>query len=454
MIRQSNVKAKSASRGACKLCTPLGACLAAKGIERAMPLLHGSQGCATYIRRYMISHYREPIDIASSNFSETSAIFGGKNDLHDAVRNVVTQYDPSLVLVATTCLTETIGDDVGMFLREMSLAASGESLPPVVHVSTASYRGTHADGFHAAVRAAVATLAENSGESLDQVNLFSGMVSAADLRYLREITEDFGIDATIVPDYSDVLDGPAWDDYHLVPEGGTPIERIRQTGRAAASIEMTSVAGEDAMAGRWLEANRGVPNHRLPLPIGVVQTDKFFAKLEEISGCKTPMKHRMERGRLIDSYVDSHKYMFGRRVALYGEEDLVVGLAALLLETGAIPVLCASGGKSGRMREALTAIDPNRASGITVLDGVDHAEIEEAIVRLEPDLMIGPSKGYKTSRKLDIPLVRVGFPIHDRMGGARQLHLGYRGAQQLFDRIVNTIMERKQADSAIGYTYM
>ena len=49
---------------ACKLCRPLGACLAFKGIEGAVPYLHGSQGCATYMRRYIISHYNEPIDIA------------------------------------------------------------------------------------------------------------------------------------------------------------------------------------------------------------------------------------------------------------------------------------------------------------------------------------------------------------------------------------------------------
>ena len=51
---------------ACKLCTPLGATLAFKGVEGAIPFLHGSQGCATYMRRYIISHFREPMDIASS----------------------------------------------------------------------------------------------------------------------------------------------------------------------------------------------------------------------------------------------------------------------------------------------------------------------------------------------------------------------------------------------------
>jgi nitrogenase molybdenum-iron protein NifN len=50
--------------------------------------------------------------------------------------------------------------------------------------------------------------------------------------------------------------------------------------------------------------------------------------------------------------------------------------------------------------------------------------------------------------------VRVGFPIHDRFGGQRMLHVGYRGTQELFDRLVNTILERKQEDSAVGYGYL
>jgi nitrogenase molybdenum-iron protein alpha/beta subunit len=54
----------AATQNACKLCAPLGAALVFKGIRGAVPLLHGSQGCSTYIRRYLISHFREPVDIA------------------------------------------------------------------------------------------------------------------------------------------------------------------------------------------------------------------------------------------------------------------------------------------------------------------------------------------------------------------------------------------------------
>ena len=98
---------------ACKMCTPMGAALVFKGIENAVPFLHGSQGCATYMRRYIISHYREPVDIASSALGEKSAVYGGGPNLKKGILNVMRKYDVSLVGVATTCLTETIGDDVG-----------------------------------------------------------------------------------------------------------------------------------------------------------------------------------------------------------------------------------------------------------------------------------------------------------------------------------------------------
>ena len=73
---------------------------------------------------------------------------------------------------------------------------------------------------------------------------------------------------------------------------------------------------------------------------------------------------------------------------------------------------------------------------------------------LKPDLLIGHSKGYQYATAWNIPLIRVGFPIHDRFGGQRVLHLGYKGALNLFDLIVNAVLEKKQSDSDIGYGYL
>ena len=72
---------------------------------------------------------------------------------------------------------------------------------------------------------------------------------------------------------------------------------------------------------------------------------------------------------------------------------------------------------------------------------------------MQVDLLIGNSKGYKLSKALDVPLVRIGFPVHDRFGGARIRLLGYSGAQSLFDQIVNAVLERRQEENPVGYTY-
>jgi nitrogenase molybdenum-iron protein NifN len=439
----------AATRNACKLCAPLGACLALRGLQGAVPFLHGSQGCATYIRRYLISHFREPMDVAVSGFSEATTVFGGAENLRRGLNNVTRQYHPDLIGIATTCLPETIGDDVGVILHDFH--PEGDAPPRLVHVSTPSYRGTHTDGFHLTLRAVASQLAEG-GPKGKHINLIPGMVSPADLRYLKEILPGFGLDATLLSDYSETLDGPQLDEYQKIPAGGTPAERLRGMGRARASIEFGRTLPEST-AGTVLEEKFGVTRYRLGMPVGVNETDAFFDLLSALSGQPVPAEHVKERGRLIDSYVDGHKYLFGRRAIVYGEEDLVVGLAAWLLEVGVVPVLCGSGGESGRLREAIHAVAGESAAEIEIRQGLDFATMGEVARNLAPDFMIGSSKGYRVARELDIPLVRVGFPIHDRIGGQRILHLGYRGAQQLFDEVTNTLLARTQDRSPVGYSY-
>ena len=120
----------TATRNACKLCAPLGAALAIRGVEGALPYLHGSQGCATYMRRYIISHFREPMDIAASNFSEASTVFGGAEVFSKGIHNVNKSYKPSMIGIATTCLTETIGEDMKLLLNRVETwTRAGSGVP-------------------------------------------------------------------------------------------------------------------------------------------------------------------------------------------------------------------------------------------------------------------------------------------------------------------------------------
>ena len=442
---------------ACKLCKPLGACLAFRGIEGAVPMLHGSQGCATYMRRYIISHFREPMDIASSSLGEKHAVYGGGPNLKQGLQNVMAKFGAKLIGVATTCLTETIGDDVPMIVKEFrkEMRESGVvQLPALVTVSTPSYSGTHMEGFHAAVRATVEQLCEDK-TGARMLNLMPGFLSPEDLRYLKEVVDDFRYPSVILPDFSLTLDGPALEDCDKIPRGGTPIEDIRRMGGADATIEFGSTLEDCKTAGKFLHESFGVPLHSMGIPIGIRETDVFFNALEQVSGAECPEKHALEKGRLIDSYVDAHKYLFGKRAVVYGEEDMVVALTSFLAEVGIIPVLCASGGRSGKFEQAIERVTAGIApQAPAVHEGLDFQQIEELAMELSPDLLIGHSKGYGLAKKLDIPLIRVGFPIHDRFGGQRILHVGYRGTQSLLDRIVNALLESKQEDSPVGYAYM
>lgn len=447
-------KLYTATRNACKMCTPLGASVAFKGINKCIPLVHGSQGCSTYIRRYMISHYKEPVDIASTNFSEEAAIFGGERNMETALNNVIDQYQPEVVAIASTCLSETIGDDLHKMLTAYKNKHQDKKLPVLFFASTASYRGTHMDGFHLATLEMIRNLARENKKD-EAINIFPGLVSSRDLRNIKALLDDFGLSYHMVPDYSETLDNTTWKEYKKLPDGGITAEELGLTGSASASVELGRILRQmpALSAGQFLEKKFFIPNKSCGLPIGIKETDQLINILKNISGKALPEKYRKERGRLVDAYIDGHKYLFGKQAVVYGEEDFVVGMVSFLKEIGIAPVLCASGGKSGLLRKTINE-EIEGAETVKVMENADFEEIAEKCRKLKPDIMIGNSKGYYISRELNIPLVRVGFPIHDRLGGQRIAHLLYEGAQELFDKIANALIEYKQENSPVGYKYM
>jgi len=426
------------TRNSCKLCAPLGASLVFKGIEGCVPLIHGSQGCATYIRRYMISHYKEPVDIASSNFSEATTVYGGSKNFITGIENIIRQYKPKAIGIASTCLSETIGEDIPGHIRNYKELheAEAEALPTFIHTSTPSYCGSHADGFYNTVLATVKTLAKHEVTD-DKITILPGMVTPADIRYLKEILESFGLNYVLFPDYSDTLDNEYTSEYQLIPTGGTTLAELKSIGDSKAVIEFGSAFNKGVhrskdngflqTAGEWLESNFYIKNNQMPLPIGIEASDRFMNALITISGKDMPLKYRKQRGRLVDAYVDAHKYVFGKKALLYGEEDLVTALADWLREIGVEPFW---------------------------IKDADFETLREEAEKFKPDFLLGNSKGYYIARERKIPLVRLGFPIHDRFGAARMHQIGYEGTQELFDLVVNALIEFKQENSPIGYKYL
>ena len=176
-VTPTTTASSTTTRNACKLCASLGASVVFKGIKNCLPVIHGAQGCATYIRRYMISHYKEPVDIASTNFSEATTIFGGTKNLNAALDNIIKQYHPEVIGIASACPSETIGDDIPKMIHEYQKTNEGKQLPILIHASTPSYDGSHIDGFNEAVLASVVALANSKHPDERRINIFPGFVS-------------------------------------------------------------------------------------------------------------------------------------------------------------------------------------------------------------------------------------------------------------------------------------
>ena len=130
-----------------KTCQPIGALYAALGIHRCLPYSHGSQGCCSYHRSHLTRHFKEPVMAATSSFTEGASVFGGQPNLLQGLNTVFTTYNPDIVAVHTTCLSETIGDDIPQIVGE----ARSQGLIPdgkfVIHANTPSYVGSHVIGF-------------------------------------------------------------------------------------------------------------------------------------------------------------------------------------------------------------------------------------------------------------------------------------------------------------------
>lgn len=461
---------KAVTENSCSLCAPLGAVLAFAGIEGCMSLLHGSQGCSTYIRRYLISHFREPLDVASSNFSEESAVFGGEPALKTALDNVSIQYRPRLIAVASTCLAETMGEDLDRILssyererlgsEELGAAfPGGLGLPELAWASTPSYAGTHRDGFRLALLSIAKRFALRGGEpaasGFPVLAISPGMHSPSDLRWIKSLGPGMGFEAVLLSDWSERLDGPPWEAYSPIPPGGTPIEAIGSIAGAAGAIDLACVErgdpGSKPGAAAWLGAELGIESRFAGQPIGVEATDEFIRLLGEIGAGPPPEAELAARGRLIDAYFDAHKYASGLRAAVFGEEDLSLALAAFIQEMGADCVLAATGDRGGGLGRGLSraGIAPE-----AVIEDADYRDIEEAARGAGAEIIIGNGKAAKLARNLDIPLVRVGMPIHDRFGASRVRLLGYEGSLSLLDSIVNAALERRQARSRVGYSYL
>lgn len=430
----------------CKMCMPIGAAIAFKGIENSMLMMHGSQGCSTYMRRQMSTHYEEPIDIASSSIDEKGTVYGGEENLKEGLKNIIKLYSPGIIGVVTTCLAETIGEDIKRIIADFKKENAEEELPALVTVQTPGYGGSEFEGYYLSLHNLVAQLVKKPDESSSKqkrINVIAPNISPAEIREIKRIVELFDLDYTILPDISQTLAAPYTEDYSKIPAGGTKIREINEMSQAAATIEFSVFADSSQSPAAYLKNNFGITAYRLPLPIGLKNTDRFISALAEISGRQVPAVLKNERGRLIDTMIDSHKYNGEGKTAIFGDPEYVYALAGICQENGIDPLLAATGADIENFSKKLQELTVESRSKSLIMKDTDFEEIRNQISECGVSFMLGSSSGAFIEEKDGISLLRIGFPIHDRVGASRQLNIGYSGSTNLLDKMTNQLLADK-----------
>ena len=144
----------------------------------------------------------------------------------------------------------------------------------------------------------------------------------------------------------------------------------------------------------------------------------------------------------------------GRLDLVYGEQDLVVAMASLLMEIGIDPVLCGSGARTGKLRQRIEEFDSWSDQEMTVMEGVDFAEMEDSRRRSQARSDRGQQQGIR-----HVAEARRAADPH-RFSGPRSDRRAADAARRL-SRCAATLRSHRQrrdrsrpGSIAVGYTYM
>lgn len=408
----------------------VGASLAFMGVNRAIPMMHGSQGCTAFGKVFFVRHFREPIPLQTTAMDQVSAVMGSEDSVVEGLKTICEKSKPMMIGVPTTGLAETQGSDVKRAVRMFREKYPEFDHIAVVAVNTPDFTGCFESGYALAVTAMIETLVPQAqtagtqpGRRARQVNVLAGShLTPGDIETLREIIESFGLRPVILPDLSDSLDGHLDDEpFSPITIGGTPVSEFATLGDACATLVIGDAL---AKAGDVLKARTGVPDYRFKSLMGLEAVDELMMALLDISGQPVPAKIERQRAQLQDAMLDTHFMLGFARVAIALDPDLMYGFANLVAAMGAQLVAAVAPSRAAILKEVPT-------EQITLGDLED---LERLARENKAQLLIGNSHAAESAARLNLPLVRAGFPQYDLLGGYQRTWIGYQGTRQaLFD---------------------
>lgn len=428
---------KAMSVSPLKSSQPIGASLAFLGINQAMPLMHGSQGCTAFAKVFFVRHFREPIPLQTTAMDQVSTVLGADESIVEALDTICKKSAPAMIGLCTTGLSETQGADIRRMVKVFRERHPEHAGTAVVAVPTPDFTGCMESGYAAAVHAMIEQLVPDvhevgpvRGEGATQVNVLPGsLLTPGDVETLKLLIESFGLQPVMIPDLSGSLDGHLGDSpFSAITTGGLDVSAFRGLSRAAATIV---VGGSMNKAADLLRERTGVQDFRFETLMGLEPVDRLVAKLAQVSGRPVPDILERQRRQLQDAMLDTHFMLGLRRVAIAADPDHLLALTALLNGMGAEVVAAVAPMRTQRLTEA-------RSPAVVQIG--DLEDLERMAREAGAEVLVGNSHLAESALRLNLPLLRAGFPQYDHLGGYQRTWIGYQGTRQILFDLANLLL--------------
>jgi light-independent protochlorophyllide reductase subunit B len=338
-----------------------------------------------------------------------------------SVRDAYDRFSPQVMLIGASCTAELIQDDPGGIGKAIGLPI------PVVPLELSAYQHKEnwgaSETFYRLVRAcASAPPVERSPGRPKTCNLLGP--TALGFRHRDDVTEITRLLARLGVSIN-----------VTAPYGATPADLARLGDADFNVVLYPEIA--DATA-RWLSKTYGQPSTDV-VPIGVGATREFVRQVAELAGVDPLPVLDAEETKLpwYTRSVDS-TYLTGKRVFVFGDATHVIAAARIAKEELGFTVVGLGTYSRERARDVRLVAEQY---GVEALVTDDHLLVEERIVALQPELVLGTQMERHIAKRLGLPCAVISAPTHVQDYPARYSpQMGFEGANVVFDTWVHPLM--------------
>ncbi len=295
------------------------------GIKNAIVIAHGPSGCAYGVKNaYKLTNCRNsgsPYEsVLTTNIGEKNIVYGGEKELRGAILEVYKKYKPDLIVVATSCATGIIGDNVDSIVDKVKKNINAELM--TIHCE--GFSGEYRTGFDLVFKEIVNLMEAPTEASKKKLAKYVNIVGGKMGPERTEVDTD-------VKELIRMLEGMGAK-INSVIAGNCSLEQLKKAPSVAVNCTLCMDIGY--VVGKEMLNVYGTPLNSTILPYGISATEKWLLGAAKYLDMEKETKEFMEKEyNEIKEEFEKAKENLINKVAIIEGHDAVKSLSiAYMLE--------------------------------------------------------------------------------------------------------------------------